>query len=233
VSEKLLRHAEATLNIPVYIYRPGSIIGDSKNGACNIEAYIHKLICGIIQMKEYPSVKVGFDWAPVDFVAKALVHISLYSSHVILKIPKKEDHVEARDSLKSDQSLKLAKALSDVTYPKNIFHLNHRMSNNSFSLFDLATKIQSVTGIPLQKIPFPQWRKKLRDSPTNLLTPLQTYFNKGFPKDTPMSNFHTQYVLGEYVQCPFLEEENIRKYIKFFVDNKYMEIKPTTKESLN
>jgi thioester reductase-like protein len=68
------------LDLRVYIYRPGSISGCSATGAANIEAYINKLLVGITTLGYYPNSKGGgakirMDWAPVDYVAKSIVHI--------------------------------------------------------------------------------------------------------------------------------------------------------------
>src|SRR4051794_28753360 len=53
VAEKLVEKAQQ-LGLPVSIFRAGTLTGDSLNGASNAEAFINKLLCGIIQMKCAP-----------------------------------------------------------------------------------------------------------------------------------------------------------------------------------
>lgn len=63
--------------IPAVIYRPGTISGHSKTGASNRDAFINRLLCGLVQMKRYPLVPGGIEMVPVDFVAKSIVLISM------------------------------------------------------------------------------------------------------------------------------------------------------------
>jgi len=81
VSEVLLQQAASELNIPVAIYRPGSVSGDSQTGASNQEAFVNRLILGCMQLKAFPAVPehTGFDWAPVDYVADAISYITINS----------------------------------------------------------------------------------------------------------------------------------------------------------
>jgi thioester reductase-like protein len=83
VSEKVLAIANHHCSIPVTVYRPGSICGSSESGAFNKEAYIHKLILGLIELKSFPSIatrEIKFDWNPVNVVAEAIVALSLANS---------------------------------------------------------------------------------------------------------------------------------------------------------
>lgn len=80
VCEMLLGNIEDLIpDFPLVIYRPGAIVGHSKTGHFNIDAYVHKLICGVTQFGFYPvskKRKMQFDWVPVDYCAKAIAHIS-------------------------------------------------------------------------------------------------------------------------------------------------------------
>lgn len=80
VCEMFLSSVEELIpDFPLVIYRPGAIVGHSQTGHINIEAFIHKLICGIVQFGAFPTSKkwkMQMDWTPVDYCAQSIVHIS-------------------------------------------------------------------------------------------------------------------------------------------------------------
>eukprot|EP01113_Clastostelium_recurvatum_P050636 TRINITY_DN962_c0_g1_i2.p1 TRINITY_DN962_c0_g1~~TRINITY_DN962_c0_g1_i2.p1 ORF type:complete len:1213 (+),score=256.62 TRINITY_DN962_c0_g1_i2:2420-6058(+) len=66
----------------VAIYRPGTIAAHSQTGGCNREAFIHRVVCGLSGMGQYPVAQGGapyhVEWAPVDYVARAVVALSVH-----------------------------------------------------------------------------------------------------------------------------------------------------------
>jgi len=75
VAEKLVGVARAR-GIPVTIYRPGRISGDSKTGACNPSDLLYRLIAGCVQLGCAPDDDKLMNVAPVDYVSRAIVHLS-------------------------------------------------------------------------------------------------------------------------------------------------------------
>lgn len=77
-AERLVRTASEH-GLPVSIYRPGFIQGDSQNGAANTSDLLCRLICGCIQMRSYPDFPDKY-WLPisVDVTADAIAHISMH-----------------------------------------------------------------------------------------------------------------------------------------------------------
>lgn len=75
--------AEAVVNlgssrgIPVSIYRPGLILGHTKTGASQSIDYLLVALRGFLPMGIVPDYPRIFDIVPVDFVASAIVHISM------------------------------------------------------------------------------------------------------------------------------------------------------------
>lgn len=76
VAEKLVRSAAAR-GIPVTIFRPGMITGDTVNGMANFTDIIGRMIKGCIQMGCAPKKEMLLDFTPVDWAIGALVHLSL------------------------------------------------------------------------------------------------------------------------------------------------------------
>lgn len=77
VSEILLSKAQK-LGLPIKIYRPGWIIGQSKTGIMAAENnHLYLLIKGCIQLKCAPNWDITINLMPVDIVSKFIVDTSL------------------------------------------------------------------------------------------------------------------------------------------------------------
>ncbi|WP_138497433.1 thioester reductase domain-containing protein [Nostoc sp. PA-18-2419] len=75
VAEKLVKIARDR-GLPVTIYRPPLIAGDSKTGICNTHDFINLMAKGCLQMGSFPDVEYMLDMSPVDYVSKAVVYLS-------------------------------------------------------------------------------------------------------------------------------------------------------------
>jgi amino acid adenylation domain-containing protein/thioester reductase-like protein len=75
VAEHLMKIAQ-NRGIPTCIYRPGVITGNSQTGACNPQDFLNTLLRGFIQLKRAPELDALWDFAPVDYVSQAIVHLS-------------------------------------------------------------------------------------------------------------------------------------------------------------
>ncbi|MEM8778211.1 MAG: amino acid adenylation domain-containing protein [Cyanobacteria bacterium P01_G01_bin.49] len=75
VAEKLMTIAHHR-GIPVSIYRLGRVSGHSETGICNKSDRLSRMLKGFIQMKCVPDVDTTVDMTPVDYVSKAVIHIS-------------------------------------------------------------------------------------------------------------------------------------------------------------
>jgi thioester reductase-like protein len=77
VAEKMVRIARSR-EMPVAIYRPGMITGDSRSGECKLDDFMPRMIRGCIQLGAAPDMG-GFvmDLVPVDYCARATVELSL------------------------------------------------------------------------------------------------------------------------------------------------------------
>lgn len=75
VAERLVTIARAR-GLPVCIYRPGPVIGDSRTGIWNTNDYVCRFIKGCIQLGGMPDQDKVWRLTPVDYVVKAIVHLS-------------------------------------------------------------------------------------------------------------------------------------------------------------
>jgi myxalamid-type nonribosomal peptide synthetase MxaA len=76
VAEKMLLQARDR-GLPVTIYRPGEVSGHSKTGMCVPQHFIYAILAGSIQMQSLPIANCLIDLTPVDYVAEAMVYLSL------------------------------------------------------------------------------------------------------------------------------------------------------------
>ncbi len=79
VAEKLIKIA-GERGVPISIYRPGRICGDSKTGVCNPEDHTFRMIRGCIQLGSVPMQDAMVNLTPVDYASKAIVYLSQQES---------------------------------------------------------------------------------------------------------------------------------------------------------
>ncbi len=79
VAETLMQEAQAR-GIPVMIYRPSNIMGDTTNGICSPKSFVIKMIQGCIQLGVAPDINAALNLVPVDYVSRAILHLSLTQS---------------------------------------------------------------------------------------------------------------------------------------------------------
>ncbi|MEG4963588.1 MULTISPECIES: amino acid adenylation domain-containing protein [unclassified Microcoleus] len=75
VAEKLIEIGRER-KIPISIYRPGRISGHSQTGACNSSDSLYRLLAGCVQLGCVPDGNWMMNVAPVDYVSRAIVHLS-------------------------------------------------------------------------------------------------------------------------------------------------------------
>ncbi|MEM8678391.1 MAG: thioester reductase domain-containing protein, partial [Planctomycetota bacterium] len=76
MSEKVIADARKR-GLPVAIYRPGGVTGDSRTGKSNTGDMMHVMVLGCLHLGTIPSLDVELNLAPVDYIAGALVQLSL------------------------------------------------------------------------------------------------------------------------------------------------------------
>ncbi len=79
VAERLVAQA-AERGLPVTVYRPGPISGDSVTGAFNENDFLYRLMQGYLQSGMAPDGEMPLDLLPVDYAAKAIVWLALNGS---------------------------------------------------------------------------------------------------------------------------------------------------------
>jgi len=76
IAEKLVEQARKR-GVPVAVYRPHRITGHSKTGVWNADDMVCRLLRCCFEAKAVPDLEATIEFAPVDFVASAIVELSL------------------------------------------------------------------------------------------------------------------------------------------------------------
>jgi len=75
VAEKLVGLARER-GVPIDVYRPATVTGDSRSGRFNRASYLECMIKGCVQLGQAPDLRTRVEMVPVDYVARAIVHLS-------------------------------------------------------------------------------------------------------------------------------------------------------------
>lgn len=75
VGEKLVLSAKER-GLPIYIYRSPFISGHTRTGVWNTNDFVCRFIKGCLQLGASPDINFLLNIAPVDYISKAIVHIS-------------------------------------------------------------------------------------------------------------------------------------------------------------
>jgi len=75
VAERLIMNAREA-GLPVTIYRPGAVLGDTRTAASRPGDFVWRMLKGAIQLGAAPQLTTGIAAAPADYVAAAIVKLS-------------------------------------------------------------------------------------------------------------------------------------------------------------
>jgi len=80
VSEAMVGQA-AQQGLPTTVYRLGTVMGRSSDGAGELSSYLDAMIRGCVQVGLVPDVDSEIDMVPVDYVASAMISLSRGPAH--------------------------------------------------------------------------------------------------------------------------------------------------------
>ena len=227
VCEMLLGNIEELIpDFPLVIYRPGAIIGHSKTGHFNIDAFVHKMICGIVQNGAFPvsnKWSMLFDWVPVDYCSKVISHISKTGGS--LKVPRRYNICHPYSRLSMNMS-RLAAYIESFGY---------ELKSKKFRIWrrELYADMDANPG-------------------KNVLEPLRSNFEDGLPSDPriecnstiasirPMKkvsemsrNTTVDHEAEPILRCRPISEEHIHAILRFAISKGYIAPPNSTKSPNN
>ncbi len=75
IAETLIQAAHDR-GLPVTIYRPSNIMGDTQTGFCPKSSFIIQMLQGSMQVGVAPKLDAVLNLVPVDYVSRAIIHLS-------------------------------------------------------------------------------------------------------------------------------------------------------------
>ena len=81
VCEKLVAQARGR-GLPITIYRPGYVTGDSRTGACKADDFLHSVVLACTRLGSIPALDMNLEVTPVDYVSRAIVYLSRQPEHL-------------------------------------------------------------------------------------------------------------------------------------------------------
>ncbi|MEK9498609.1 amino acid adenylation domain-containing protein [Photorhabdus sp. P32] len=117
VAERIIWQARDR-GIPLSVYRPGFIMGDSLTGTSNPKDFIARLVQGCIKIDAYPLLNnQRKEFVPVNYISQALLNISQDNSGL-----GKAYHLATPDNQQSIDMIQFFELLNQCGYPLKGLH---------------------------------------------------------------------------------------------------------------
>ncbi len=212
VAEKILAIARKR-GLPVFVYRPGLIIGDSQTGIWyNTDDFLCRIIKGCIQLGVWPTLEAAWDLAPVDYVSKAIVHLALQQESPKAPSTKTAFHLINSDPLHFSE---LFNWIQMFGYPIQEVPLK----DWQVKLTAQRAKIQAnaLAGLTLLLA--------RRRSSTEHLT-LPELFEHGRAPQFDCQNT-LESLVGTAIACPPIDQKQFSQFLAYFIQIGFLEAPPT------
>ncbi|KAJ5740317.1 hypothetical protein N7493_000189 [Penicillium malachiteum] len=99
--------------LPVIIYRPGFIVGDSKTGAGNPDDFFSRMIVGCIQLGYWPELPFqNHAYVTVDYVCNCILHIAPDNRYIGHSFTISEPHIDLMTNME-----RLCTLLNEAGFP--------------------------------------------------------------------------------------------------------------------
>lgn len=195
VAEKLVTIA-CDRGIPTCIYRLGRVSGHSQTGVFNINDRFYRLIVGCIQIGSVPNEDAIEDMTPVDYISRAIVHLSRQKSSL-----GKAFHLMNPQPFRSKKLLELLRTLG---YPiESVSYATWRTK-----LLQIAESSPEHILSPLLPF-FPE-----RESQKQVSNPAAIEFNCQNTLDG---------LAGSSIACPPIDEQLLRTYVSFLIRSGFID----------
>ncbi|KAF9094308.1 hypothetical protein BGX27_001477 [Mortierella sp. AM989] len=196
VTEMIVLEAQRR-GIPLSVYRPGFIMGDSRTGAGNPNDFMARIILGCIAIGAYPILqKQGKQFVTVDYVSQALLRIASDDANLMspyhLVPPENEELGEFLDLLKN-----CGHSLSALPYSQWTQHLSSHPDVEKNPLLSLLPMLsEPVYGY------LTRWE-----------------IHERMPK-YDMSNTKRALDASGGLECPRMDQGMLRRYLDFWAGNR-------------
>jgi amino acid adenylation domain-containing protein/thioester reductase-like protein len=207
VAERLVMRAWDR-HLPVTIFRPGVIVGDSQRGVWNTGDFLSRFLKGCIQLGYTPELDHLWRITPVDYVSKAIIHLSRQ-----LTSPGKTFHILGPDEIHLEQ---LSRWLNDFGY---------ELEQLPYQKW-LARVLEAAGHTPTYTLSslLPIFVERIKLSATEELSIFELFSQDKEPK------FDCQNMIdglaGAAITCPSVTNELFDTYLTHFIRSGFLEPPP-------
>jgi len=212
VAEKLVRDARSR-GLPVCIYRLGRIAGHTQTGACQTNDFLWRMLKACIQMRCMPVLDMTVDMTPVDYVSKAVVHLSqrkeLLGTNFHVLNPQPTHLMQLGDWTRS-----FGYSLEQMPYDEwraALIHISERLDRDD------------PGGRPMDNAAYPLIPLFFESTPQEQM-----------PDQTRESSFDCQNTLvglaDSSIVCPQVDAQLLSTYFAYFIESGFLEAPPVRGE---
>ncbi|MBM7845959.1 thioester reductase domain-containing protein [Herpetosiphon giganteus] len=198
VAERILQLA-ATRGVPIAIYRPGLIGGDSRTGVANLDDFLGRMLKGCIELGAFPQglSAHGMGLAPANYVAAAIVAISQKATTVNqvfhLTNPNPQDN-----RLLFEYALECGFQLTPLAFDAWLQRLHSRVSTQPEHAFYPLLAFFEGAKTPAEIVPFRLMEQEVDSSNT------------------------ASALLGTAIVCPAMDKTLVASYFKYFFQSGFL-----------
>lgn len=202
VAEKIMVRAQ-DIGLPINIYRPGFIMGDSKRGIGNEKDFVARFLKGCIEIGAFPKLEhQKKEFISVDYVSECL-----------LKLAKKMTYPQSYNLVPLDPNrsinlIKLHKYLLEYGYALKLVNYNEWVN-----ILKESGNLYTNPLLPLLPM--------LKEPVYNSMTRWEVYENMPI-YDTA----NVKKALGKDLTSPTLDEKTLHKYLNYWLDSGFIEKRP-------
>jgi len=203
VAEEIVEIARQR-GLPVTVYRPARISGDSRTGACQERDLLWQFIKGCLQVQAVPEeADESTGWVPVDYVSAAVVALAGLQDQRSVAAPSTEKQLA-------------------------VFHLTNPEAPRLSQVFRTARSL----GYQLDQVPFRQWHKRIEEQPENAaqlflggdgLQPSEEMDGRNpRPGRVFDSSFTRRAAAIAGAALPVITEATLRAYFEYFIGTGFL-----------
>jgi thioester reductase-like protein len=197
VAEKLVRAARDR-GLPVSIYRPPLIAGDSRTGTWYTDDFICRFIKGCIQLGTMPTMSNRLTMSPVDYVSRAIVYLSQQPSSIGQAF-----HLNNPDPAN----------WSD--FVQSINNLGYRVESVSFATWITQLIANQAQGNALSEL-VPFFLRKWSDEQL-------TFAELGQRRAQLTCHNTVRHLTGSGITCPRVDQKLLSTYFSYFIQSGFLQ----------
>lgn len=202
VAEKLMVRAQ-NLGLPINIYRPGFIMGDSQRGIGNEKDFVARFLKGCIEIGAFPKLEhQKKEFISVDYVSECLLKLAKQMTY------SQSYNLVPLDPNKSINLIKLYEYLLEYGYSLKLVNYNEWVN-----ILEESGDLYTNPLLPLLPM--------LKEPVYNSMTRWEVYENMPIYETANVKR-----ALGNHLNSPTLDEKILHKYLSYWLESGFIQKRP-------